>query len=470
MPLPERALPARMQRVAVVAPESGLRDVLVALAGLGCVELSGRLGPAEGDAVDAVRRIERGRRGNDHPLPALARDAVAVDELERRGAVDLLAGEIELRRRMATAVRHRGMAVLPGWTPRRRVSEVAVALGTHGAAIVELPEPPGVEPPSLLVPGPPARPFGPLVELYAPVPYRDLDPTPFAAAAYFLMFGMMFGDVGDGLLVVVAALALRAGLGGRRLAAVRRAWPFALAAGLAGTAFGLLYGECFGPTGIVPALWMDPLDNATLLLAIAVGIGVVLLVTSAAIGTVNRWREAGPAAALLAPSGAVGLALLVGATVAVGGRVTGAAAVMLAGAAVTLAAVGGVVAGAVVEAPAGSGRGAQVVVASAESLLRVFSNVFSFTRLGAFGLMHAAVGRLVYEGAASLWGGPAAIAAAVVLFVLGSALALALEGLVIAIQALRLEYYELFSRIFAREGRPFVPWRIRVTSLEESRC
>jgi V/A-type H+-transporting ATPase subunit I len=459
-----------MQRIAIVAPASRVRDVLVTLADLGCVELSGPPGPAEGDAVDAVRRIERANRGGEHPRPALARDAVPVDVLERRRALDLLAGEIELRRRIAGAVRHRGMTVLPGWTPRRRHAAVRTAVGAHGAAVVELPDPPGVEPPSLLVPGPPARPFGPLVELYAPVPYRDVDPTPFAAAAYFLMFGMMFGDVGDGLLVVAAAFALRAGLGGARLAPVRRAWPFALAAGLAGTVFGLLYGECFGPTGIVPALWMDPLDNATLLLGVAVAVGVLLLVTSAAIGTVNRWREAGPEAAFLAPSGAVGLALLVGATVAVGGRMAGATAVALAGACLTLAAVGGVIAGAVVEAPAGSGRGAQIVVASAESLLRVFSNVFSFTRLGAFGLMHAAVGRLVYEGAASLWGGPVAIAAAVAIFVVGSALALALEGLVIAIQALRLEYYELFSRVFAREGRPFAPWRMPVTSLEESRC
>ena len=49
---------------------------------------------------------------------------------------------------------------------------------------------------------------------------------------------------------------------------------------------------------------------------------------------------------------------------------------------------------------------------------------------------------------------------AVVVFLVGNALAFALEGLVAAIQALRLEYYELFSRIFEGVGRPFRPWHV----------
>ena len=54
------------------------------------------------------------------------------------------------------------------------------------------------------------------------------------------------------------------------------------------------------------------------------------------------------------------------------------------------------------------------------------------------------------------------IAAAVVVFVVGNALAFGLEALVAAIQALRLEYYELFSRVFVSQGRPFRPWYLRV--------
>jgi len=56
----------------------------------------------------------------------------------------------------------------------------------------------------------------------------------------------------------------------------------------------------------------------------------------------------------------------------------------------------------------------------------------------------------------------------VLLFLVGTAVALALEGLVATIQALRLEYYELFSRIFAEEGRPFTPFALPVQSMESN--
>jgi V/A-type H+-transporting ATPase subunit I len=57
--------------------------------------------------------------------------------------------------------------------------------------------------------------------------------------------------------------------------------------------------------------------------------------------------------------------------------------------------------------------------------------------------------------------------AAAVLFAIGTAVALALEGMVATIQALRLEYYELFSRVFEEEGRPFTPFVLPVRSTEE---
>ena len=47
-------------------------------------------------------------------------------------------------------------------------------------------------------------------------------------------------------------------------------------------------------------------------------------------------------------------------------------------------------------------------------------------------------------------------------FVAGNALAFALEALVAAVQALRLEYYELFSRVFQDQGRPFRPWHVPI--------
>jgi len=69
---------------------------------------------------------------------------------------------------------------------------------------------------------------------------------------------------------------------------------------VASAAAGLLYGEFFGPTGVVPALWLDPLDSPTRMLAGAIAIGGVLLAAAYALGIVNRWREGGPGLAVYA--------------------------------------------------------------------------------------------------------------------------------------------------------------------------
>jgi len=87
----------------------------------------------------------------------------------------------------------------------------------------------------------------------------------------------------------------------------------------------------------------------------------------------------------------------------------------------------------------------------------------SFARLAAFGLTHAALALVVWQATTALWGnGPLATVGAVLVFLVGNAVTFALEGLVAAVQALRLEYYELFSRIFSGDGRPFDPWHVPV--------
>src|SRR5664280_1388634 len=90
----------------------------------------------------------------------------------------------------------------------------------------------------------------------------------------------------------------------------------------------------------------------------------------------------------------------------------------------------------------------------------------SFARLAAFGLTHAALGQVIWQGTTALWRpGPVTVGAAL-LFVAGNVLAFALEALVAGVQALRLEYYELFSRVFESEGQPFRPWHIPVAESE----
>jgi V/A-type H+-transporting ATPase subunit I len=230
--------------------------------------------------------------------------------------------------------------------------------------------------------------------------------------------------------------------------------------------FGLLYGQFFGPTGVVPTLWFDPLDDPVRLLVAALVFGAVLLAGSYAIGTANRWRERGSAAALVATSGIAGSAVFLGGVVALVGLASSRDVLAVAGAIVLGAGVVLLALGFFLEAGRGAAAVAQALVEVVDAVVRVGANAVSFARLAAFGLMHGALTAIVWDGTVALWSGALAIVA-IALFVLGNAATFALEGLVAAVQALRLEYYELFSRIFAGEGRPFSPWSIPVATGEE---
>jgi V/A-type H+-transporting ATPase subunit I len=336
-----------------------------------------------------------------------------------------------------------------------------------GGSVVELPHPPWVEPPTLLRPGRLARPFRPLVETYGAARYANIDPTPFAALAFVLMFGIMFGDVGHGLLLLLLALLLR-GTRRRRFAPYRSLWPIPAAAGLVAAVFGLLYGEAFGPTGIVPTLWLDPLEDPLRLLAVALAVGAVLLAASYGIGIVNRYREGGLGLALVAPSAIAGFAVFLGGALAAAGWYLDETPLLTSGGVVAVVGIVLLASGFVAEVPRGATAVAVAGVEVTDAVIRIGANTISFTRLAAFGLMHAALGAVVFEAAQALWGSVVGAALAVIVFCAGNAAAFALEALVAGVQALRLEYYELFSRVFAGEGRRFAPWKIPVAEAEEA--
>ncbi|MER8162030.1 V-type ATPase 116kDa subunit family protein [Streptomyces sp. NPDC094472] len=457
--------PVRMRRVAIVAPREGLRGALVRVASAGCVEIDrvddgGSSGPsaAPGSASRRLRstRVEPRRA-------ALSVGPPDLDSLERAGRTDLLAGEAQLEEHLGSAVPHGAVAALAGWCPAADVPATAERLARAGAALVPLRAPRGAAPPTLLrSTGAVRRSFAPLVRTYGTVPYADLDPTMPAGVVYVVMFGVMFGDAGHGALLLLAGLLLRFGRP-RRARALRPLWPFITGAGLASALAGVAYGEFFGPTGVLPVLWLNPLQEPMRLLIAAVGLGVVLLALAYGVGIVNRWREGGPAGALYTLSGIAGAALYLGLLVVGGAAWLHRAELAFTG--VAIASAGLVLAGTGLFAVTGGGPGGvvQVGIQLFDGVLRIGSNVVSFARLAAFGLTHAALGAIVWQGATALAGlGAAALPAAVVLFVVGNALAFALEALVAGVQALRLEFYELFSRVFEAQGRPFRPWRLPV--------
>jgi V/A-type H+-transporting ATPase subunit I len=453
-----------MQRVAIVAPCGALRDTLVRIAEAGTVEIDvdGGAHPTTGPAA---RRRQRLRGGAAEP--ALCAAPPDLDALERAGRADLLAGEAQVEERIGNAVRRGTVAALAGWCPAAEVTATAARLTGTGAALVPLRTPGGIDPPTLLSERGAVRgAFVPLVRTYGTVPYADIDPTVPAGIVYVIMFGTMFGDAGHGALLLLTAALLYLGRF-RRPAPLRRLWPFVAGAGLTATLAGVAYGEFFGPTGVLPVLWLNPLDEPTRLLAAAVALGAVLLALAYGAGIANRWREDGVVNALYAASGIAGTALFLGLGVLAGGAYLDRPGFTLAGAVVAFTGLALAGSGLFAASTGGFGGAVQTGVQLFDVLVRIGSNVVSFARLAAFGLTHAALGEIVWQGTTALAGrGPALLPAAVVVFTAGNVLAFGLEALVAGVQALRLEFYELFSRVFETQGRPFRPWHLPVRHTE----
>lgn len=464
MPLRSELLPAPMVRAAVAAPVSRLRRVLVETADLGLFEPD-RSPSSDAGPIAAI--VTRAVPNRADIAPLLSFEPVEPAELAASGGFDLLLGEETIERHTTTAVRTERCAVIPGWVLRQDLERLRTAIAPYGGSVAELPYRRHHDPPTAHASSNVGTAFRPLVNAYTTIPYRDLDPTLFAALAYMVMFGMMFGDVAHGLAIVGIGL-LAVLQPSRRIGRLRAAAPFLIGAGLAATGFGLLYGEAFGPTGLVPTLWVRPLDEPEQLLMAGLVFGGFLLAVTMIAATINRSRERGAAAALFDASGFAGAMLLFG----LGALVTGVAGSfgVLRNIGVVVAIVGAILTliGLVANSSSGPAGIAEALVELFDTVLRLGSNAVSFTRLAAFGLTHAVISEVVWDGTVGLWerSSPIAVISAVALFALGNLAAFALGALVAGIQALRLEYYELFSRLFVSQGRPFEPWHVPAQRLD----
>jgi V/A-type H+/Na+-transporting ATPase subunit I len=469
---PERVEPVAMARVAAVVPRIRLRDALVVIAAAGDVELETLNGETGGEAAAALARLEH----KGLPAGAEKRLAVAADiaRWEERRQLDLLGGEVDCQRRADAAVTRNSSAVLLGWMPRTEMPGLDSKLSGLGGAIVELQRPRWEEPPTLLSAGTARDAFHSLVETYGVVRYADIDPTLFAAITFCVMFGMMFGDVGHGLLLSLGAVLIR--LSTRPwLATVRRLWLIPLFAGLAAAAFGCLYGEVFGPTGLIRPLWLAPLSDPQRLLLAALAVGAFFLAASFVVASINRVRESGVEPMLLSTTGGAGFLIFMGGASLFFGIYGGISAAVIAGivamALGLLLATAGLLTKNSETAPGGKqsvwAQIPEVIVTLFDAVIRTFTNSISFVRLAAFGIVHAALLQIVWTGTTALMNrGAAAAVVAAVVFLLGNVLAFSIEAFVAGIQALRLEYYELFSRIYGGVGRRFAPWSLPIVTGE----
>lgn len=354
--------------------------------------------------------------------------------------------------RIAGLLRARGgLATVSGWVPRRALdglrSRLAEALGNRYLLTLRDPTPEETERvPSLTRHPRWFQPFAALVHNYGLPRYGEIDPTLLFALSYVLMFGVMFGDVGHGAVIAAAGLLIS------RLRSVR---PFLVAAGLSSMCFGWLYGSVFGFEEILHPLWIAPLSDPTRMLLAALYWGIGFIAFTTLLTILNRLGEGRFREALLAPKGVAGL-LFYGSMIYAGRRLFQEGSLDSLSALLLLVPLSAVVYHLWHEQRGPLGEKLLIVaVETFETALNYIANTLSFLRVAAFSLNHVALSLAVFAlahmmGSFGHW----------VTVVVGNLFILVLEGAIVAIQVLRLEYYEGFSRFYQGTGKPYRPLQL----------
>ncbi len=386
--------------------------------------VDGRAGANE--LRERIARIDEAIAGQRAELDALAERHALQDILAEFAFLDWLVANVpEL-----PATEH--FAWVTGWTSDTDGNCIEEALSAAGLpGLLHFPDPPsGLEPPVVLSNPGWARPFELFVRLLGTPSAVEADPSALVAIIAPLLFGFMFGDVGQGAVLLVAGLALR-----RRYPALRLLVP----GGISAIAFGFAFGSVFAREDLVPALWLHPLAEPLTLLAVSVGIGVVVITLGLLMdGLGHAWRGLGLAWA----ESRAGLLLMYLGLVA-SPFVPVAALAALAGLLWFLAG-----SGLVARSAAAIGAALTELI---ETTLQLVVNTVSFARVGAFALAHAGLSAAVV-GVGEATGSAIGFGVALVV---GNLLILALEGLVVSIQTTRLVLFEFFIRFLRGEGRPF---------------
>lgn len=310
------------------------------------------------------------------------------------------------------------------------------------------------------------RPYEMYIRMYGLPNYNEFDPTIFVALTYSFIFGWMFGDVGQGLVLVIGGYLLYH-FKKMNLAAIISM------AGVFSTFFGFMFGSVFGFEDVLEPIWLRPMSdmtnlpmigrlNTVFIVAVAFGMGLILLTMIFHI--INAVKNHDFEMLWFDTNGVAGLVfygLLVAAIVLLmtGHSLPGGSllAVLFL---VPLICIGfkeplsNLCQRKKSEEKTGVGMIiVQAVFELIEVLLSYFSNTISFVRIGAFAVSHAAMMEVVLMLAGAESGNPN-----ILVVILGNAFVCGMEGLIVGIQVLRLEYYEMFSRFYKGNGREFKPY------------
>ncbi|SFL28840.1 V-type ATP synthase subunit I [Halanaerobium salsuginis] len=308
--------------------------------------------------------------------------------------------------------------------------------------------------------------FSALVKLYGLPKYGELDPSLFFAVTYILLFGIMFGDLGQGFIFALLGYLII----NQKISFIKEKSIGQVLMLLGGSSmlFGIFYGSVFSLESIIPALVIKPMDNIMSWLGFTILIGIVLLIIAMFFNLFNSFKNKDYQQAFFAESGLSGLIfyLFILASLAVY-AIKGSLLLPL-----SLTILISVILLAIIflKEPLGNlvETGSFKIEQSLgnfllesgfeifDIVLNYFSNTLSFLRVGAFTLNHFGLSmavilliNMVSNHAGSLF-----------ILVLGNLIIMVLEGVVVGIQILRLEFFEIFSKFYSGTGREFNPIKL----------
>lgn len=310
------------------------------------------------------------------------------------------------------------------------------------------------------------KPFEMFIRMYGLPAHNEMDPTVFVALTYTFIFGAMFGDVGQGLCLFV---------GGGLLYLTKKMNLAGIisVAGLFSTFFGFMFGSIFGFEDVIEAHWLRPTEamtnlpfigqlNTVFVIAIAFGMGLNILVMIFQIINAVKAHDTGNI--WFSHNGVAGLVfygfLIVTIVLFMTGHKTpgNVMLVIFLGVPVLLFLFKEPLTNLVEKNHKKMEESKGMFLIQGffelfETMLSYFSNTISYVRIGAFAVSHAAMMEVVLMLSGVTDGHTNWIGV-----IIGNIIVCALEGLVVGIQVLRLEYYELFSRFYSGSGREFKPF------------
>ena len=313
------------------------------------------------------------------------------------------------------------------------------------------------------------RPFERLTNLYGTPSYDEVEPTGFLALSFLLLFGMMFGDVGHGAIICAVGYLVF-----KKMFRYFDYGIILMECGVSAMIFGVLYGSVFGLENLIPALWIHPMEEIGRFMKTAAFFGIGMISTGLVLNLVNMFRQH-RYNELLSVSGLAG-ALLYWLAVGLGVRY------FFTGTLSTTEILFAKISTAILFVLMILQRPIRLILSQHDSdkqtrllpanlgitflesfievldeLLRYLANTVSFVRIAAFALAHAGLFMAVFTLADMVRNAQGTGLLYWLTLILGNIVIIALEGLIVSIQTVRLEYYEFFSKFFRGGGKPFQP-------------